>query len=410
MKKQLLKILRAVYLRLPLTIRPVSRDAFYWSLGKRRLFLTRSQRAFHSTYQSIPVGLRSPLEDALPRHLMRCRSLIVHGRIFRGRRVEFLDFDVAHLESYEFRGPGSREVLVESSCSLLNPGTERAILCGFPGIRQAFPYRPGSSAAGTIITVGRHVREFSPGDRVAGILHHASHQTVMADLLLKMPDGVSYAEASFINLGVTVLQGIRKARIGPGDRVAIIGQGLIGQLSNRLARVAGASTVIAIAAGASREKVALLPGGAHEFIALSEGTSRLRDIQADVVIEAAGTVQATTTALQCARDGGRIVILGSVRGLGREVDLRSLLQDRGLTLVGAHSSTKPEKDASRTRWTHRQEATLFLELLQMGRLKVADLVTWHARPDECNAVYEALANDHRGQVGILFNWKPRSGL
>src|SRR4029453_17377832 len=64
-----------------------------------------------------------------------------------------------------------------------------------------------------------------------------------------------------------------------------------------------------------------------------------------------------------------------------------LVQARDLTILGAHLTTVAEREASAARWTFQQEASLFLDFLRRGRLRVDDLVTWAARPDECNAVY-----------------------
>ncbi|MBI4524217.1 MAG: zinc-binding alcohol dehydrogenase [Deltaproteobacteria bacterium] len=322
--------------------------------------------------------------------------------------MEFLCFEIANLEDFEFLGPKQGEVLIETFCSLVSPGTERAILCGLPGMRHHFPHTPGYSAAGVVANVGKGVKVLKIGDRVAGMIHHASHETVLPERLFKVPDGVSYEEASFLMLGFVALQGIRKARIVPGDRVVIIGQGLIGQISSRLARLCGASKIIAVAATRNREKTALL-AGADEFLSLSEEQHWLRDVRADVVIEAAGTPQAVAIACNCARENGRLSLIGSSRGLGREVDVWELMQKKKLTVVGAHSSTVPEKDASRSRWTYRQEGSLFLELLQTGRLTVSDLITWRARPDDCNRVYEVLGDGGHEHVGIIFNWREDKG-
>jgi threonine dehydrogenase-like Zn-dependent dehydrogenase len=87
------------------------------------------------------------------------------------------------------------------------------------------------------------------------------------------------------------------------------------------------------------------------------------------------------------------------------VNVFDLIQQKMLTVIGAHSSTMPGKDPSQTRWTYDQEGRLFLELLQTGRLRVSDLITWRVRPVDCNSVYEALADGDREQVGILFDWR-----
>jgi L-iditol 2-dehydrogenase len=128
-------------------------------------------------------------------------------------------------------------------------------------------------------------------------------------------------------------------------------------------------------------------------------------LQADIVIEAVGSPQAIAVAMNCAREGGRVVLLGSSRGLTRDLDMWGLAQRRNLEVVGAHISAMPETDESHQRWTYEQEGRLFLDLLATGRLRVSDLVTWRARPEECNSVYEVLAEGGREHVGITFNWK-----
>jgi threonine dehydrogenase-like Zn-dependent dehydrogenase len=239
---------------------------------------------------------------------------------------------------------------------------------------------------------------------VAGRIKHTSHCSLRPDDLFRIPDGVSYEEASFIELGIITLQGIRKAKIRPGDRVAVVGQGLLGQLGNKLSRVLGASRVIAVAASRNRESTATGPGGAHEYVATSESPEAPEEIRADVVIEAVGTPQAVELSMRCSRDGGKVVLLGSSRGLGRDVDMWSTFQKRSIDLIGAHISAVPERDSSAGLWTYRHEGELFLRLLAEKRMTVEDLVTWRARPEECNAVYETLAGGGGKHVGIVFHW------
>jgi threonine dehydrogenase-like Zn-dependent dehydrogenase len=127
-------------------------------------------------------------------------------------------------------------------------------------------------------------------------------------------------------------------------------------------------------------------------------------INADVVIEAVGLPDAVETALRCCRVGGRVILLGSSRGLTRDIQLGRLVQERNLTIVGAHISDLPEQDCSPGRLTYRVEGKLFLDLLASGRLSVTELVTWRAAPDECNAVFELLAKGGGNQVAMVFNW------
>jgi len=356
-------------------------------------------------YKWMPAAARPFLKSVFLQSQIRLIGLLTGRSVRRGKRIAFLDFDIAYLEEFEYLGPGRDEVEVVSRHSTVSPGTERAVLCGLPGARRSFPYFPGYSFAGQVVKIGPGVKQFRIGDRVAGRVKHASGDSVSTDLIFRIADGVGDEAASFIELGIIALQGIRKAGIKPGDRVAILGQGLIGQLANRLAKAVGAGAVIALAPSRNRAATALVPGGADSFIATSAREFEPHSIGADIVIEAVGTPDAIVLAANCARAGGRVVLLGSSRGLSRDVDLARLMRARGMEMVGAHISNMPTSTASPGRFTYRQEGELFLDLLRMGRLSVDNLVTWRPTPQECNTVYEVLAKGGRDHVAIVFDWR-----
>ena len=355
-------------------------------------------------YQRIPAGLRPHVKRLYEWFSVRAQALVGRRVVGRAQRVTFLDFEIAHLEPCEFLGPGRGEVMVGSEFSLVSPGTERAVLCGLPGARRRFPYAPGYSAVGLVERVGEGMVGFKPGDRVAGRMAHATSGIMSTASLFRVPDGLPPEAACFIELGIICMQGVRKARIRPGDRVAVVGQGLIGQLAVRLARLAGASYIWAVAKTRRRAAPILGEGGADAFISLSEEPDALDHLGADIAIEAVGTSPAILLAMQATRDGGRVSLLGSSRDLGRDVDWLSLAQKRNLTLVGAHIGALPRVDPSAAHRTYQQEGELFLQLLASRRLRVDDLVTWRAKPRDCNSVYEVVAHGGGHNVAIVFDW------
>jgi 2-desacetyl-2-hydroxyethyl bacteriochlorophyllide A dehydrogenase len=371
--------------------------------------MARVEKMLRSVYMQAPAELRPPLKRSY--HWLRVRALAASSRrsVVKGERVVFLDYDIAHLEPEEILGPGRREVLVDVHRSLVSPGTETAILTGLPGTPRRFPFEPGYSGAGVVRAVGPGVETLRAGDRVAGGLHHARRDVIAAALLVKIPEWVSFEEASFVVLAVIAQQGVRKARIEVGERVAVVGAGLVGQLAARLARLAGAAWIVTVASSRRREAPATAEGGADVFLAGPEGEERCDAVEADVVIEAAGTPSALVAALRCAGRGGRVVVLGSARSLGRDLPWDELAQDRELSVVGAHISLLPEVDDSPGRWTFRHEAALFMELVRQGRLRVADLVSWRADPRSCNAVYERLLEREGSHLGVVFEWDDDGG-
>jgi NADPH:quinone reductase-like Zn-dependent oxidoreductase len=168
------------------------------------------------------------------------------------------------------------EVLVANRVSLISPGTERSTvqvaqknLLGkaldrpemarkvvaamqkdgvFATLHRVFdrldtPAALGYSCAGVVLAMGKDVSGLSVGDRVAcagqNYASHAEIVSVPKHLCVKIPDGVSFEDASFVTLGAIALQGVRQAEPRLGDRVAVIGLGLIGQLTVQLLKASG---------------------------------------------------------------------------------------------------------------------------------------------------------------------------
>ncbi len=171
--------------------------------------------------------------------------------------------------------PSATEVLVAASCSLLSPGTERAVrelassslvgkararpdlvrqvlkrarADGVMSTMRAVKSRLdedmplGYSAAGTVVEVGEAVAGLRVGQRVAtGGAGHAEFQIVAGNLAVAVPDAVPDGDAAFATVASIALHGLRLADLGPGSRVCVIGLGLLGQLTVRLALAAGYS-------------------------------------------------------------------------------------------------------------------------------------------------------------------------
>lgn len=355
-------------------------------------------------YMRIPVSLRPYAKRIFHWIVLRAEARIERRKIFRGQRIVFVENEIADLEDYEFLGPGRSEVSVRVEATVISPGTETAVLCGLPGARRSFPYYPGYSCVGIVDRVGPGVTEFSEGQRVVGRIGHASRATVNCGQLFSVPDNVDSVSASFIELGIIALQGIRKARISPGDRIVVLGQGLIGQLCNRITKLMGASDVVAVATSQRRKAVALRQGGADRFVALQDD-HEVDCLDADVVLEAVGQPDAIAMAMRCARQGGTVSLIGSARGLSWDFSIQELIQNQELEVIGSHISAMPNHDQSKGRWTYRAEGELFLRLLEAGLLSVDELVTWIAQPIEGNAVYECLAHGGDRHVGIVFDWR-----
>jgi threonine dehydrogenase-like Zn-dependent dehydrogenase len=105
----------------------------------------------------------------------------------------------------------------------------------------------GYSCSGIVIQTGDGVTEFQPGDRVAcagaGMANHAEVVLVPRNLLVKIPDECDLRGAASVTLGAIAMQGVRRAEARLGEIIAVIGLGLLGQLTVQLLKAAGCRVI-----------------------------------------------------------------------------------------------------------------------------------------------------------------------
>ncbi len=185
------------------------------------------------------------------------------------------------------------------------------------------------------------------------------------DGLNRIPDGVSFAEASVAEPLACVVNGQELAGVGQGDDVVVVGAGPIGCLHVRLARANGARRVFLVELNRSRldmAAAAVEPDAAicsAEVDAVDEVRKLTDGRGADVVITAAASGAAQEEALQMAARSGRISFFGGLPKDKPTITLDSnLVHYRELTIVGANGSSP----------AHNKRA---LELIASGQVPVA---------------------------------------
>jgi L-iditol 2-dehydrogenase len=200
-------------------------------------------------------------------------------------------------------------------------------------------------------------------------------EVLKVDGLNRIPDGVSFAEASVAEPLACALNAQNLARVGDGDDVVVIGSGPIGCLHVRLARARGAARVFLVELSRQRLEMAadlVKPDAAicagevdpvEEVLRLTDGRG------ADVIITAAASGKAQEQAIQMAARQGRISFFGGLPKDNPTITCDSnLVHYRELMIVGANGSSP----------AHNAEA---LNLVATGAVPVADLIT-HRLPLE----------------------------
>jgi polar amino acid transport system substrate-binding protein len=111
--------------------------------------------------------------------------------------------------------------------------------------RLSMPKALGYSCSGYVVESRDFDKRFKIGDRVAcagqDYASHAEVVSVPQNLAVKIPDNVSFEEAAFTTIGAIALQGVRQADPKIGEKVCVIGLGLIGQVTFQILKANGCS-------------------------------------------------------------------------------------------------------------------------------------------------------------------------
>ncbi len=286
--------------------------------------------------------------------------------------------------------------------------------------RLSAPSPLGYSCAGVVEAVGPGVDDIEVGQLVAcagaGYANHAERVWVPKNLVVPVPDGVVADEAAFATLGAIALQGVRQADVRLGETVAVIGLGILGQLTVQLLRAAGVQP-IGIDVDAARVALAERHGAAgvlrSEDVAgrvavLSGG------IGADAVIITAATSSEDPIRLagEIARDRGRVVVVGAVPirpprspYYEKELEIR-LSRSYG---PGRYDPEYEEKGhdypVGYVRWTERRNLGEFLRLLSTGAVRMDELITHRFPFAEVERAYGTLTGEEgRGALGVVLEY------
>jgi len=334
-------------------------------------------------------------EEAAPPEASAARRLGGHGILWPA-------LGCSRLAPIEVERCKDGELTVGVSTSVVSVGTERARYLGLPNAEVTFPHRPGYAAAGQVIEVGAGVTGIGPGDRVALLdVPHQSVATVPVERAYGVPADVAIEDAALLQLGIIAAQGLRRAAIEPGEPFGVIGMGLIGSLAQRLAGAQEAGPCTAIAATSAKARLGQTRG-VERFVTLDQDAEVLKALSLPVVIEATGNPRGLAVAVSVAAPGGRVVLLGSPRGLASSLPVDDIFR-KGLRVIGAHVNGLHAERSLGVNDVVQREARTVLDALASRRLLVSDLFGAAINPRETELFYWSLVRD-RSIIGARFDW------
>lgn len=218
-------------------------------------------------------------------------------------------------------------------------GSDRDLFDGTrPEQYVKYPVTPGHEWSGTVVAVGPGVDAGLVGRVVVGETFHAclscqrclsgetnlcatgyaetgfsrpgayaEHLLLPARLLHPLPDGTDLRAAALLEPAAVIASAVMKAVVEPGERVAVVGAGTLGQLAVQFLAAAAPGELVVVDPRADRNEAALICGATG---ALTPAQARAAAGTADVVIETAGVATSARDAAALARRGGRVVLTG----------------------------------------------------------------------------------------------------
>jgi polar amino acid transport system substrate-binding protein len=365
---------------------------------------------------------------------------------------QVLQDNKGHLEVAELPEPAAPErgVLVRNSYSLISAGTERAmvtlaekslvakaqarpelarqviakmktegVLSTFRKV-QARLHKPvplGYSSAGRV-TVST-CEQFATGDRVAcagfGYASHAGFVSVPQNLTVRIPEGVSERAAATVTLGAVALQGVRIANPRLGETVAVIGLGLLGQLTTMLL-VANGCRVIGFDPAASRAEQARQHGADVVTTDASPEAAMAATAQrgVDAVIITAATKSNAPIELAAAicRDKGCLVIVGDVPAnlprapfYHKELELRFARSYGPGRYDSFYEEQGHDYPYGYVRWTEQRNMEAYLALIAVGKVDAEALITHTFPIEDALAAYDiVMGKNPQPHLGILLSY------
>jgi len=277
----------------------------------------------------------------------------------------------------------------------------------------------GYSGAGVIVDKHGTVTDLEIGDRVAYGGEGTGHgETILVgrNLVVKIPDPVPFEHACFATLGSIALNGTRIANVSLGEKVAVIGLGLVGQLIAQLVRLQG-GFVIATDLKADRVELArrlgadsALEGGTQfreQITALTDGVG----VDCVVIAAAAHSAAPSQLAVDICRDRGRIVDVGAVELTFPWYDMyRKEIQ---LLMARAYGpgSYDPQYELKGqdyplpyVRWTENRNMEEFLRLVSVGRVQIGPLVTHEFPLEDAPSAYETIMDPATNSLAVLLRY------
>jgi predicted dehydrogenase len=388
-----------------------------WVRRTRRRLRYGPQSDMFQVLQSLSSGAIDVAEVPMPR--ARPGHLLIASRyslISAGTERMLVSFGKANLLQKAMQQP---ERVKQTFDKMRTDGVLATIEAVRSKLDQPIPL--GYSNMGAVLEVGAGVSGFQAGDRVVSNGSHAEIVCAPWTLCARVPDEVTGEAAAATVVGAIALQGVRLAQPALGERVAVIGLGLIGLMTVQILRANGCRVLgldfdpakLALAEKMGVQTVNLSAGvdAVAAGLAFSDG----RGVDAVIVTASTKSNDPMTQAARMSRKRGRIILVG-VTGLElnradfyeKELSFQVSCSYGPGVYDPAYVERQEDYPFGFVRWTAQRNFEAVLELMRSGKLDTSELVSAHADIANAEQAYASLTGD-KGAMGILLRYPPRDG-
>lgn len=288
--------------------------------------------------------------------------------------------------------------------------------------RLEIPSPLGYSAAGVVEAVDTANTRFRVGDRVAiggaECAFHAEYAAVPDMLAAHVPEGVENWQAAYMTIASISLQAVRQLEPSLGERVLVVGQGLVGLLVTAFLRASGARVMALDVAPARRALAQAM--GAEKIVIVGQQDLRQEvrawtdgyGIDAAVLAASASSNGPTDQALEVLRDRGRLVVVGKTKvdlpweyAFGKEIEVRFSRSYGPGRYDPAYEWAGADYPIGYVRWTEQRNFEACLQLMRTGGLNIAALTTRRVPFSQALQVYQHLMGEGGAtEAGVILEY------
>jgi predicted dehydrogenase/threonine dehydrogenase-like Zn-dependent dehydrogenase len=277
----------------------------------------------------------------------------------------------------------------------------------------------GYSSAGLVVDSA--VDDIKVGERVAcagaGYASHAEIISVPRNLAVRIPPEVPFDEAAFTTLAAIALQGVRQADVRVGEKVVVIGLGLVGLLTAQILKASGCRVMgldlashnfdLAVTLGCDR---CLLSN--EDAIVEVQNFTRGHGADAVLITAATKSSQPVELAMQCARKRGTVVAVGTV-GMDiprspfyeKEVNFRISCSYGPGRYDPDYEERGQDYPVGYVRWTENRNLEAVLEMMAQRKINVAPLITHRIPVEQSLRAYDLITGKiEEPHLGVLIQY------